>query len=146
MIKYISYSVEETEKFAAKLAKNLKSGDVIAFQGGMGAGKTAFTRGLTKGLGVKGEVSSPTFSLVNEYQGILPIYHFDMYRISTEDDLYFTGFFDYLEQECIIIIEWSEKIEEFLPSHTIYISLDIINENTREITVDGDDRFEHYVI
>lgn len=141
MISFISKSPKDTEIFAAKLAEKIKPGDVIAFRGGMGVGKTAFTRGLVNGLGINDEVSSPTFSLVNEYHGGHTVFHFDMYRVSTEDDLYFTGFFDYLGRDGILIIEWSEQIEEFLPDNTIYVNLKTIDETTREIIVDGDERF-----
>lgn len=141
MTEFISHSVEETERFAEHLAKLLRAGDVIAFRGGLGAGKTAFTRGLAKGLGVGGEVASPTFSLVNEYPGKIPLCHFDMYRIHTEDDLYFTGFFDYLESGCILAIEWSENIQDCLPESAISVEIQRVDDNTRKITVNGDDRF-----
>ena len=114
---------------------------MIAYRGGLGVGKTAFTRGLAEGLQVIGEVSSPTFSLVNEYQGKIPLYHFDMYRINTLDDLYFTGFFDYLENGSILAIEWSENIANYLPENTITVELKRLDETTREITIDGDERF-----
>lgn len=132
---YLSHSVSETEQFACDFASTLKSGDVIAFIGGLGAGKTAFVRGLAKGLNVFGEVSSPTFSLVHEYTGDIDLYHFDMYRISDLDDLYSTGFFDYLETGAILAIEWSENILDALPENTIYVNIRPVGENEREITV-----------
>ena len=92
-----SYSSKQTEEFGSQLGKSLKAGDVVALFGDLGAGKTAFTRGLAHGMGFDGEVSSPTFALVHEYPADIPIYHFDMYRITTWDDLYSTGFFDYLD-------------------------------------------------
>lgn len=136
---YLSKNTEDTEQFAAEFAKQLKPGDVIAYLGGMGAGKTAFTRGLALGLSVSGEVSSPTFALVHEYPGKIPLYHFDMYRITSLDDLYSTGFFDYLDTEAILAIEWSENISEILPDHTIYIEIKQVDsdENLREITISG---------
>ena len=138
---YHSTSAQQTEQIAAQLAKELRSGDVLAFRGGLGAGKTAFVRGLAEGLGVTGEVASPTFSLVNEYRGNPPLYHFDMYRISTMDDLYFTGFFDYLENGSILAIEWSENIADWLPDGVITISINRLGDEEREILLDGGDRF-----
>ena len=95
MVKFISSSASETENIGKKLAKKLKGTEVIALFGGLGAGKTAFTRGLSEGLGFEDGVSSPTFALVHEYEGKFPIFHFDMYRVTTYDDLYSTGFFGY---------------------------------------------------
>lgn len=141
MKQFITHSPSETEQVAQQFAQKLKPGDVIAYRGGLGVGKTAFTRGLAEGLRVTGEVSSPTFSLVNEYQGEIPLYHFDMYRINTLDDLYFTGFFDYLENGSILAIEWSENIADYLPENTITVELKLLDETTREITIDGDERF-----
>ena len=141
MKQFITHSPSETEQIARQLAQQLKPGDVIAYRGGLGVGKTAFTRGLAEGLQVTGEVSSPTFSLVNEYQGEIPLYHFDMYRINTLDDLYFTGFFDYLENGSILAIEWSENIADYLPENTITVELKRLGETTRKITIDGDERF-----
>lgn len=138
---YHSTSAQQTEQIAAQLAKELRGGDVLAFRGGLGAGKTAFVRGLAEGLGVTGEVASPTFSLVNEYRGNPPLYHFDMYRISTMDDLYFTGFFDYLENGSILAIEWSENIADWLPDGVITVTINRLGDEEREILIDGGDRF-----
>lgn len=141
---YLSHNVGETENFAAEFAKSLRPGDVIAFIGGLGAGKTAFVRGLAKGLNLEGEISSPTFSLVHEHSGNIPLYHFDMYRISDLDDLYSTGFFDYLDSGAILAIEWSENIEDVLPENTIYIEISYQGENCREIKIfyPNDDRID----
>ena len=117
-------SVEETEQLAASFARTLRRGDVLALYGGLGAGKTAFVRGLAKGLHAVSEVSSPTFALVHEYDADLPIYHFDMYRIRSMDDLYSTGFFDYLESGGVLVIEWSENIRSYLPPNTKTIRLE----------------------
>ena len=138
-MKYISHSVKQTEEIAFKLARKLKQGDCIAYRGGLGAGKTAFTRGLAKGLGIEDDVMSPTFSLVNQYEGDVTLYHFDMYRIENEDDLYMTGFFDYLDSGGILAIEWSENITSALPEDTIYVTIEksVIDEYTREITIQG---------
>ena len=133
---FISHSQKETEQFAASLASKLKKNAVLAFSGDLGAGKTCFVRGLANGLGFTGTVNSPTFSLVNEYLGgRLPLYHFDMYRIETWDDLETTGFFEYLNEDGILAVEWSENIENALPENTIRIEIQPIHENARKITV-----------
>lgn len=132
----ITNSYTETESFAENFAKQLKGGEVIAFKGSMGMGKTCFTRGLAKGLGFNGQVTSPTFALVNEYVGgRLPLYHFDMYRIESWEDLYSSGFFDYKESGGVIAAEWSENIEGALEDDTIVISFERLDENSRKITV-----------
>ena len=131
MKEIISESTLRTEQIGEELAASLNGTEVIALFGGLGMGKTAFTRGIARGLGFSDGVSSPTFALVNEYSGKYPIYHFDMYRVNTWDDLYSTGFFDYLGNG-IVIIEWSENIEEALPPETLRISISKgENENTR---------------
>ena len=117
----ISRSAEDTERIGEEIAKALNGDEVIALFGGLGMGKTAFTRGLSRGLGVADGVSSPTFALVNEYQGKFNIYHFDMYRVTSWDDLYSTGFFDYIGNG-VLVIEWSENIEGALPENAIRIS------------------------
>lgn len=131
----VTRSYEDTEEFAKKLSHYLESGDCIAFFGEMGAGKTAFVRGLADGLNVTGEVSSPTFSIVNEYVGSVPLIHFDMYRVLGEDDLVTTNFFEYLNGKNIVVIEWSENIVEFLPKNFIKIHIKKTGENTRQIEV-----------
>jgi tRNA threonylcarbamoyladenosine biosynthesis protein TsaE len=122
MERIISNSPNETEKIGEKLAQSLKGTEVIALFGGLGLGKTAFTRGLCRGLGVDDGVSSPTFALVNEYSGKFNIYHFDMYRVTTWDDLYSTGFFDYIDNG-VLVIEWSENIEGALPENAVKITI-----------------------
>lgn len=122
MITLISNSAAETEAIGGKVAACLKGSEVIALFGGLGMGKTAFTRGLSAALGVTEGVSSPTFALVNEYRGRYPIYHFDMYRVTSWEDLYSTGFFDYLDTG-IIVIEWSENIEGALPEDAVRITI-----------------------
>lgn len=141
----LSNSVSETEKIGKKLASKLKGNEIIALYGDLGVGKTAITRGIADYFGVKNEVSSPTFSIVNEYLADkLSIYHFDMYRISTFEDLESTGFFDYIGNG-ILIIEWSENIEKYLPLNIIKIGIkklkleDNNNENKRLITIKGAD-------
>ncbi len=138
MVTFETHSPAETRAVAAKLAEKLNSGDVIAFRGSMGMGKTCFTAGLAEALGFCGDITSPTFALVNEYRGgKLNIWHFDMYRIENWEDLYSTGFFDYLEMDGITLIEWSENIESALPNNTITISFEKMEENGRKITVSG---------
>ena len=142
-MKFISQSTLETEKIAAEFARYIKNGDCIAFVGGMGMGKTAFVRGLSAGMKLKGEVCSPTFSLVNEYRSdATTLYHFDMYRITSMDDLYSTGFFDYLDTDAVLAVEWSENITYALPENTIFITIKRVDDNTREIEITGDERFE----
>lgn len=136
MQKFISKSPEETEKIGQQLGEQINCGQVIAFQGGLGMGKTCFTRGLAKGLGSDDTVTSPTFALINEYpSGRIPLYHFDMYRISGWEDLYSTGFFDYIDEGGVIAAEWSENIESALPDDTIYVIINKIDDLTREIII-----------
>jgi len=141
MERYATNSEQETEAAAAELAKRLRPGDVIAFRGELGAGKTAFTRGLARGLGIAQDVASPTFALLNEYRGPVTLYHFDMYRIQDEDSLYSTGFFDYLDGDGILVVEWSENIPWALPEDVITVTLERTGENERAITVEGGARF-----
>lgn len=133
---YKSYSYEDTLKIGEEIAQSLNGTEVIALFGGLGMGKTAFTTGVAKGLGCTDCVSSPTFALVNEYHGRCNIYHFDMYRISSWDDLYSIGFFDYLDTG-VLVIEWSENIENALPDEYIRITIEKgNNENERILTVE----------
>ena len=137
----VTNSAAETEKFARELAASLKPDDVLAFYGGLGMGKTTFVRGLALGLGSLDVVSSPTFSLVHEYRSTPKLYHFDMYRVTSFDDLYSTGFFDYLETGAILAIEWSENIEDALPDRTIRVTFERLEEEKRRITLEGGGRF-----
>lgn len=136
-----TFCAEETIEFARTIGKLLHSGDVVAYKGGLGAGKTTFTRGLAVGLGLEDSVTSPTFALVNEYRGRINLYHFDMYRISDSDELEFTGFYDYPLEDSVFAIEWSENIADALPAGTIYIDIQRIDDDVREITIKGDERF-----
>lgn len=141
---FISHSAEETENFGYSLGQKLSGGDVVALFGEMGAGKTAFVRGLARGMGYEGEVSSPTFALVHEYPARSMLYHFDMYRIDTWDDLYSTGFFDYLESDGVLVIEWSENIENCLPDNCLRIRISKNNnENERIITLEQEENDEN---
>lgn len=134
-----SKSFLETEALGKKFASKLKGNEVIAFYGDLGAGKTTFTRGIADFFNLKHEVSSPTFSLVNEYETPqIKIYHFDMYRINSLEDLESTGFFDYLGKG-IFIIEWSENIDRYLPEETIKIKIENKDQNSRIIYIKGAD-------
>ena len=131
-------SVDETMLLAAELAKQARGGGVYAFFGGMGMGKTAFIKGFVKGMGNSSDVSSPTFALVNDYGGDPHIYHFDMYRVESWDDLCSTGFFDYMDGDSILLIEWSENIEAALPDDAVRITISMgESENERVISIDN---------
>lgn len=134
---YISNCYEETQKIASDFAKKLKPGDVITLDGDLGAGKTAFTGGLAKGLGITGYVTSPTFTIVNEYQnGTMPLFHFDVYRIESMDDLYDIGWEDYVSQGGVCVVEWADIIRDGLdlPYYEIRITkLDSVD--TRQISI-----------
>ena len=134
---FITNSATETAQLGKKIGSLVSTPLVIAFVGGMGSGKTCFTTGFVKGVDYFGEVNSPTFAIVNEYiGGRLPIYHFDMYRIEDEDELYSIGFYDYLDEHAILVIEWSENISESLPYDTLYIKFEKDGENIRKILVE----------
>ena len=128
-----SESVQMTEEYGKRLAQELRSGSVLALFGGMGMGKTALVRGIAAGLGLTTEVSSPTFALVHEYGGRPPLVHFDMYRVTGWEDLYSTGFFDYLDAGAILVVEWSENIVSALPEDAICLKFSRVDENTRLI-------------
>lgn len=123
-MEYISNSPQETEALGADLAAKLSPGDVVAFTGDLGAGKTAFTRGLARGLGIQERVTSPTFTIVNEYEGgRLPLFHFDMYRLSSSDELFDIGWEDYLARGGVCAVEWSEIIDDALESGVIRVDI-----------------------
>lgn len=137
MKEYLSCSPSQTVEIGHDISNMLKSGDVIALFGDLGMGKTCLISGIAEGLGFKGEVSSPTFSLVNEYiGGRLNLYHFDMYRVEGWEDLYSTGYFDYLESGGVLAVEWSVNIEAALPENVIEITIERIDETKRKITVE----------
>lgn len=139
-----THSPEETIALGEKIGSRLRGGDVIAFRGDLGAGKTTMTRGIAVGMGLPDEVTSPTFALLNEYreEGVTPLCHFDMYRIGSSDELDAVGFYDCLEQGCALAVEWSENIDDALPEGTVFVQLDRIDDSTRRITITGDERFE----
>lgn len=135
---YITNSKRETVALAKELAGRLDNHDIIFFKGGLGMGKTAFTQGLCDGLGINALVTSPTFAIVNEYEGSpLSLYHFDMYRIETEEQLYNIGFYDYMDRDGVLAIEWSENIRPFFDEADITVTFEKTGENQRKITVEG---------
>ena len=140
-MEYLSHSAEETEAIGEALGRQLRGGSVVAYRGGLGMGKTAFTRGLARGLGCRGRVTSPTFTIVNEYNGTTPLFHFDMYRLEDEDALFDIGWDDYLERGGVCAVEWSENVENALPADTVYVTIrrDEDHEDWRHITVTGGD-------
>lgn len=143
MREYRSTSPGETERLGEQLAAVLQPGQVVAFFGDMGSGKTVFTRGLARGLHCTETVSSPTFALVHEYGGQPPLVHFDMYRISTWDELDSTGFYDYIDQGCVLAVEWSENIENALPEDAIrVVFFRGDGENDRLIQISGESAHE----
>ncbi|MBR6335176.1 MAG: tRNA (adenosine(37)-N6)-threonylcarbamoyltransferase complex ATPase subunit type 1 TsaE [Clostridia bacterium] len=139
-----SESFLETEALGIKIGKTVPDGSVVALFGELGAGKTAFVRGFVAGAGIDADVSSPTFAIVNEYRADdKVIYHFDMYRVSRWDDLYSTGYFDYIDSGSTVIIEWSENIESALPDDCIRIAITKTeNENERIFEISGSEKFD----
>ena len=138
MLRFVSSCVSDTEAIAERLGKTVKSGTVIAYFGGLGMGKTAFTRGLARGMGINADVASPTFAIVNDYGGNPPLVHFDMYKVESWDDLYSSGFFDYLDMGSVLAVEWSENIENALPDDAVRVTIrQGTDENERIITVEG---------
>ncbi len=139
-----TYSADETQALGKKLAESLRPGDVIAYFGDLGAGKTAFTRGIAEGLGVSEQVTSPTYTIVNEYlSGRLPLFHFDMYRLGSSDELFDIGWEDYLARGGVCAVEWSENVEDALQDAIrITIEKDSLAPDTRHITIEGGSRFE----
>ena len=131
----------ETEHIGPQLARSLRPGTVLAYQGDLGMGKTAFTRGLARGLGCEGRVTSPTFTIVNEYDGPTPLFHFDMYRLPDADALFDIGWEDYLDRGGICAVEWSEQVAEALPPDTVRVSIARCpdHEDWRSITIEGAD-------
>ena len=136
-MEFITHSPEETEKIGEALAKSLQPGTILAYRGDLGAGKTAFTRGLARGLGCKETVTSPTYTIVNEYLGgRLPLFHFDMYRLASSDDLWDIGWEDYLDREGVCAVEWSENVQDAM-ENAITVTIEKLGENTRQITIEG---------
>ena len=136
-MEFITNSPAETEAVGAKLAGILIAGAVIAYKGDLGAGKTAFTRGLARGLGARESVTSPTYTIVNEYlSGRLPLFHFDMYRLRSADELFDIGWEDYLDRGGVCAVEWSENVADAL-ENPITVTIEKLGEDSRRITITG---------
>ena len=131
----ITKNETETIQIGKKLGETLDPGAIVALYGELGAGKTTFTRGIAEGLGIKMCVQSPTFTIVNEYPGEVPLFHFDMYRLETESELFDIGWDDYLERGGVCVVEWSEKVPNAFPPETIYVKLDDIGDNKRHLEI-----------
>ena len=136
-MEFITNSPTETEAIGAALGAVLPAGSVLAYRGDLGAGKTAFTRGLARGLGAAEQVTSPTYTIVNEYlSGRMPLFHFDMYRLASSDDLWDIGWEDYLERGGICAVEWSENVEDAM-ENAIVVIIEKTGEESRRITIEG---------
>ena len=136
-MEFITNSPEETEKVGEALGKALKPGAILAYEGDLGAGKTAFTRGLARGLGATEQVTSPTYTIVNEYlSGRIPLFHFDMYRLASSDDLWDIGWEDYLERGGVCAVEWSENVADAMED-AITVCIQKTGEESRKITITG---------
>ena len=134
---FLTNSPEQTEAVGAALAKILTPGTILAYRGDLGAGKTAFTRGLSKGLGSADPVTSPTYTIVNEYlSGRMPLFHFDMYRLASSDDLWDIGWEDYLERGGVCAVEWSENVADAM-ENAIFVTIEKTGEESRRITIEG---------
>ena len=136
-MQYITNSPEETESVGAALGNLIEPGTVIAYRGDLGAGKTAFTRGLARGLGCTEIVTSPTYTIVNEYLGgRIPLFHFDMYRLRSSEDLFDIGWEDYLDRGGVCAVEWSENVDDAMED-ALYITIEKLGEDSRRITLEG---------
>ena len=134
-MEYLSHSPEETEHIGEMLGRRLRPGTVVAYRGGLGMGKTAFTRGLARGAG---RVTSPTFTIVNEYDGATPLFHFDMYRLGSSDELFDIGWEDYLTRGGVCAVEWSERVDDAMPADTLWVDIARgTGESDRIITISG---------
>ena len=136
-MKIFTDNEQETVYEGKKLGRKLMPGSVVALFGDLGAGKTAFTRGVAEGLGIKAIVSSPTFTIVNEYPGDVPLFHFDMYRLENEDELFDIGWDDYRDRDGVCVVEWSEKVPGAFTSDTIIIRIEKLGDDKREILIEN---------
>jgi tRNA threonylcarbamoyladenosine biosynthesis protein TsaE len=138
-IEIISKSAEQTWEIARFIGRKLRKGDILALSGELGSGKTCFTGGLARGLGVeeKYQITSPTFTLINEYPGRCKLYHFDVYRLNSYSEFEDLGYEEYFSGKGIVVIEWAEKIVQILPADTIFISFEYLGENSRKIIIKG---------
>ena len=137
-MEFITQSPEQTEALGFALGQRLSPGDIIAYKGDLGAGKTAFTRGLAKGLGCTEQVTSPTYTIVNEYlSGRLPLFHFDMYRLASSEDLWGIGWDDYLDRNGVCAVEWSENVEDAM-ENALWVTIESLGGDGRRITLEGE--------
>ena len=135
---FLTQSQDETEAVGSRFAGALKPGDMVAMYGNLGAGKTAFTRGVLHALGYEGAINSPTFAIVNEYRGKkLDVAHFDLYRIGSEDELYGTGFYDYLDGRMVVFMEWTENVPYAVSDDAIILKIEHCGENSRRIHMES---------
>ncbi len=139
----ISTSVQETETLAGDMARSLISGDIIALYGSVGAGKTQFVRGLATGLGCTVSVKSPSFNLINEYPGKIPLYHIDFYRLELEGEIADLGWTDYLNSDGVVVIEWAERVKNLLPERVVDVYFYILDENSRKLEIYVNDDFRN---
>ena len=135
-MEYITHSPAETEELGCRLGRTLRPGTVVAYFGGLGMGKTAFTRGLAQGLGCRGRVTSPTFTIVNEYIGERELIHYDMYRLESADELFDIGWEDYLRRGAVCAVEWSEKVEDAFFGDEIVLRIEKLGDSVRKITIE----------
>ena len=143
-MEFITKSPAQTERVGKALGKRLNAGAVIAYRGDLGAGKTAFTRGLARGLGITESVTSPTYTIVNEYLGgRLPLFHFDMYRLGGEDELFDIGWEDYLERGGVCAVEWSENVPDAM-ENAISVTIFRLDEDTRKIVIEGGEQLADF--
>ena len=143
-MEFITNSPAETEKIGAALGQVIPAGSIIAYRGDLGAGKTAFTRGLARGLGTAEMVTSPTYTIVNEYLGgRCPLFHFDMYRLRSSDDLFDIGWDDYLDRCGVCAVEWSENVDDAMED-AIYVTIEKLGETSRRITIEGGENFASF--
>lgn len=136
MEKHISSSSSQTQQLGQALGETLTGGEIVAFTGGLGAGKTTFCKGLARGLGVQDAISSPTFAIANVYSGRVLFAHFDAYRIGSEEDLMTAGFYDYLDDGAVVAVEWSENVRQALPQPIILVDIQPVGENQRRIQIE----------
>jgi tRNA threonylcarbamoyladenosine biosynthesis protein TsaE len=137
MLTFITNSEAETEKLGEQFSAPLPDGTVVAMYGELGAGKTAFVRGMARGMGLNCRVSSPTFTIANEYAGERTLIHFDMYRLGSSDELFDIGWEDYLNRGAVCAVEWSEKVEDAFFGDEITVRFEKLSDTSREITIDG---------
>ena len=143
-MEFFTNSPEETEALGEALGRALKPGTVLAYRGDLGAGKTAFTRGLARGLGCDEQVTSPTYTMVNEYtSGRLPLFHFDMYRLHSSDDLFDIGWEDYLDRGGVCAVEWSENVADAMED-AIWVTIEKTGDDSRRITLEGGEQLADF--